>query len=122
MKDDEPQQEDVAGLFRKFGGDVAAYKEFAPAELPASAHPAVTPPMPSASVKTAPPAVAQAPDAAPAFVSPSNDPLAAAVASFSSEAAGPSALELLFARLDGRSAVAAPAAARGLMAHWRKPT
>ena len=37
MKDDGSQQEDVAGLFRKFGGDVAGYKEFAPAETPAAA-------------------------------------------------------------------------------------
>ena len=94
MKDDEPQQEDVAGLFRKFGGDVAAYKEFAPAEIPALARPAVA---------------------------PSTVPPAAAVASLPSKATTPSALELLFARLDGQPAVPAPVDTRGLMAHWRKP-
>ena len=35
MKDANAQQEDVTGLFRKFGGDAAAYKEFAPADIPA---------------------------------------------------------------------------------------
>jgi len=32
MSDDAHQQEDVAGLFRKFGGDASRYKEFAPIE------------------------------------------------------------------------------------------
>ncbi|WP_208512804.1 hypothetical protein [Variovorax paradoxus] len=32
MSNDDPSAEDVAGLFRKFGGDSHVYKEFAPPE------------------------------------------------------------------------------------------
>ena len=38
MSNDDPSAEDVAGLFRKFGGDSHVYKEFAPPE-PAEMNP-----------------------------------------------------------------------------------
>jgi hypothetical protein len=119
MKDDGSQQEDVTGLFRKFGGDAGAYKEFAPQEIPASATPVAAPPAkiarPLKAVSAILPATPEAPAAA--------DPLPTAAAPASTDAtAAPSALESLFARLEARPAVPAPVAARGLMAHWRKPT
>jgi hypothetical protein len=120
MKDDGAPQEDVTGLFRKFGGDAAAYKEFAPQEIPALVSPVAAPPAAVAPAKSATPrkavsaTVPARASEAPTLVPPSTDSLPTAAA--------PSALELLFARLDGRPAVPVPVAARGLMAHWRKPT
>ncbi|HET7157126.1 MAG TPA: BcsR/BcsP family cellulose biosynthesis protein, partial [Hyphomicrobiaceae bacterium] len=49
MKDANAQQEDVTGLFRKFGGDAGAYKEFAPAEIPAATRPVAPPVAPAPS-------------------------------------------------------------------------
>jgi hypothetical protein len=123
MKDDGSQQEDVTGLFRKFGGDAAAYKEFAPQQIPASANPVATPPVKRAGAQKVVQAAAPASvHEAPAFVPPPADALPTAAAVAPTEAAAPSALDLLFARLDGQPAVPAPVVARGLMAHWRKPT
>lgn len=77
MSDDERQQEDVAGLFRKFGGDASSYKEFAPiesAERTAGRWPLVNggtrpadeaAPVPAAPPATAPDAPALAPALAP---------------------------------------------------------
>lgn len=54
MKDVNAPQEDVIGLFRKFGGDAATYKEFAPADIPA-ATPAAAPVPPSIDTPAAEP-------------------------------------------------------------------
>lgn len=57
MKDANAPQEDVIGLFRKFGGDAATYKEFSPADIPTDTPPAVpvTPITPSIDTPVAEP-------------------------------------------------------------------
>ena len=117
MKDANAQQEDVTGLFRKFGGDAAAYKEFAPSAIPADTRPSLPaePPAPhrapptSPSIPVPPRVVAPAVETLPVEA---NEPLLAPPA--------PRELDRLFARLDACAPAPAPAA-RGLMAHWRKP-
>ncbi|MGJ7542845.1 BcsR/BcsP family cellulose biosynthesis protein [Variovorax sp. LT1R16] len=103
MSADNRQQEDVAGLFRKFGGDATRYKEFAPAESPRTqgAWPLVNGTRAAAETAT-PPAPVQA--LAPAAAAP---------------AAAPRALDALFARLAGATPPT-PAAGQGLMSHWRR--
>lgn len=112
MKRAQAQQEDVAGLFRKFGGDAAAYKEFAPLEMPAAPAPVATPP----STQRHP--VAPAPP--PPAVALAAEPRPLATDEAPASCAAPRALDRLFARLD--ACPPAPAsAARGLMTHWRTP-
>lgn len=149
MKDEGSQQEDVAGLFRKFGGDVAGYKEFAPAETPAAApvsggwalvnggrpaapEPAVAAPAaapvaeaplfaaPSATAPVAPTVAVAAP---PAAVAPQASPSMShspAAEHPSADAEAPRELDALFARLAGHPpSPASPG--QGLMARWRRP-
>ncbi|UVH60363.1 hypothetical protein NWF24_13420 [Variovorax paradoxus] len=129
MSADDSTPEDIAGLFRKFGGDANGYKEFAPPEdeteaprvwpllsgqkivhPPAAAAPAPAPPPRSEPVlHTPPPALAPvAPPIAPP-VTPAVDSTGAAL----------TPLEQLFARLAGSQP---PAAASGPMSRWRRPT
>lgn len=120
MKDPNAQREDVDGLFRKFGGDAAAYKEFAPAGIPAATRPA-TPPAarePSAAqhVSAPPPAV----PVSPSVAAPAAEPLPVAANEAPGAPSVPRELDRLFARLDACAPVPAPAP-RGLMAHWRRP-
>lgn len=122
MKDTNAQQEDVTGLFRKFGGDAGAYKEFAPAEIPAATQPVA---LAAAPVPAPPPTLdALAPSPAtprPPIVEPAVDALPVAAEEAPVAAATPRELDRLFARLDACAPIPAPAATRGLMAHWRKP-
>lgn len=114
MKRAKAQQEDVAGLFRKFGGDAAAYKEFAPLEMPAAPAPVAAP----SSTQQHP--VAPVPAPAPPAVALAAEPPPLATDEAPAAPAAPRALDRLFARLD--ACPPAPAsAARGLMAHWRTP-
>jgi hypothetical protein len=117
MKDANAPQEDVTGLFRKFGGDAAVYKEFAPADIPASTRPTVpaTVPSPALHVLATPPA-----PASPPVVQPAAERLPAAANEAPVVPSAPRELDRLFARLDACTPVPAPAAP-GLMAHWRKP-
>lgn len=117
MKDAKAQQEDVTGLFRKFGGDAAAYKEFAPAAIPAATPRPVAPAPPPARHLTAP--APAAPVTRPVATSAA-DPRPAAANEAPVEPPPPRELDRLFARLDACTPIAAPAAT-GLMAHWRKP-
>ncbi len=123
MKDANAQQEDVTGLFRKFGGDAGAYKEFAPAEIPAATRPAAPPvaPVPSPApalhvLAPTPAAPVQHPVAARAV-----EPLPFAANEVPPMPSATRELDRLFARLDACAPIPAPAAARGLMAHWRRP-
>ena len=122
MKDSNAQQEDVTGLFRKFGGDAGAYKEFAPAEIPAATQPVA---LAAAPVPAPPPTLGPlAPTPAtprPPIVEPAVDALPVAAHETPVAAATPRELDRLFARLDACAPIPAPAATRGLMAHWRKP-
>jgi hypothetical protein len=126
MKDANAQQEDVTGLFRKFGGDAKAYKEFAPAEIPAAAHPAAPSVAPAPAPAPAPASLhvmaptPAAPVRQPA-VTPAIEPLPVAANETPPVPAAPRELDQLFARLDACAPIPAPAAARGLMAHWRRP-
>ena len=120
MKDANAQQEDVTGLFRKFGGDAAAYKEFAPADIPATTRPAAPAPIPVPSpalhvLAPTPPA-----PASPPVVQPAAEQLTVAASEAPAMPSAPRELDRLFARLDACTPVPAPAAP-GLMAHWRKP-
>ena len=126
MKDTNAQQEDVTGLFRKFGGDAGAYKEFAPAEIPAATQTVALAAAPvSAPAPVPPPTLdALAPSPAtprPPIVEPAVDALPVAAHETPVATAKPRELDRLFARLDACAPIPAPAATRGLMAHWRKP-
>lgn len=86
MNDDDRQGEDVAGLFRKFGGDVKGYREFAPEPQMQEAAPSWRlvsgarqgAPAPAAPVPAAEPAPAPV---APVVVAPAPPPFTAAPAS-----------------------------------------
>lgn len=108
MKDAKAPQEDVTGLFRKFGGDAAAYKEFAPADIPAATRPIAPVPAPSPALH------ALAPTPATGVTSPVAAKEAPVVPS------APRELDRLFARLDACTPIPARMAP-GLTAHWRKP-
>ena len=122
MKDANAPQEDVTGLFRKFGGDAAAYKEFAPADIPATTRPAA--PAPVSAPAPAPALQALAPVAAtpvaPPVVTPAAEPLPVAANEAPVAPSAQRELDRLFARLDACTPIPAPAAP-GLMTHWRKP-
>ncbi|MGF6346408.1 BcsR/BcsP family cellulose biosynthesis protein [Variovorax sp. W2I14] len=132
MSRDDRSAEDVAGLFRKFGGDAHNYREFSAPEADAQAagnwpllsggpidRPPVAPPAPA----IAP--VAPVATAAPAVSIASFAPLIPAVAAATQSAPAPSAgaapseLQALFARL---AEPQRPAAALGPMSRWRRPT
>ena len=122
MKDTNAQQEDVTGLFRKFGGDAGAYKEFAPAEIPAATQPAAPAAAPAPAPASALDALAPSPATPrPPIVEPAVDALPVAAHETPVATAKPRELDRLFARLDACAPIPAPAATRGLMAHWRKP-
>ncbi|MGJ7484912.1 hypothetical protein ACSFA2_06610 [Variovorax sp. LT2P21] len=116
MKDANAQQEDVTGLFRKFGGDAAAYKEFAPTDIPGATHPAAPAPAPSLHALAPPPAA----PVTPPVVQPAAEPLPVAANEAPVVPSALRELDRLFARLDACTPVPAPVAP-GLMAHWRKP-
>ncbi|QOF76532.1 BcsR/BcsP family cellulose biosynthesis protein [Variovorax sp. 38R] len=117
MNRDDRSAEDVAGLFRKFGGDAHAYKEFEPPEAQAQA----ASPWPLLSggpidrTPMAAPARSPIPPVAPLF------PAAAAPQPVPTPAAGPAPNELqaLFARLAEPACTPAPP---GPMSRWRRPT
>jgi hypothetical protein len=152
MSQDEPTPEDIAGLFRKFGGDAHGYKEFAPPETEAEAPKVwplltgekivrpveaarVQPPAPAA-VPVAPAPVAAVPPAPriePVLRPPA--PVAAPVPApqppalaplFAQPAAAPVAAGSAatpLAQLFARlAAPQPPAAPPGPMSRWRRPT
>jgi hypothetical protein len=130
MTEDDREAEDVAGLFRKFGGDVKGYREFEPA--PAAGQPQAawtlipgsgTPTQASPQARV-PAAVSSQPAApAPAMSTPRpTEPAAPPIVAAPAPAAGtPRELDLLFARLAGQSPPT-PAGSHGLMSRWRKPS
>lgn len=117
MNRDDRSAEDVAGLFRKFGGDAHAYKEFEPAEAQAqAANP--WPLLSGAPIDRSPMATPARSPIAP--VEPLF-PAAATPRPVPAPAAGPAPNELqaLFARLAQPACTAAPP---GPMSRWRRPT
>ena len=146
MSQDEPTPEDIAGLFRKFGGDAHDYKEFAPpeaeeeaprawplltgAKIERPAAPAPAPFVVEPVLRPLPPIPAPAPLAAPApapsapllartpFAPPRAQPPVAQQPATGNETA-PTPLSQLFARL---AAPQPPAAPPGPMSRWRRPT
>lgn len=143
MSDQDREAEDVAGLFRKFGGDAKGYKEFEPVPEPGQpqaawplipgsrpgalapvAAPASAPVAAVAPAPTAPTAVAPTP-AIPAPIRPIPAPLPTAAAAMpatpASSTGSPRELDLLFARLSGQPQPA-PEGGHGLMSRWRKPS
>ncbi len=136
MSRDDRSAEDVAGLFRKFGGDAHNYREFSAPEADAQAagnwpllsggpidRPPVAPPAPAAVPAIAPvaPVATAAPVAPFAPVAPLIPAVTAAPQSAPAPSAGaaPSELQALFARL---AEPQRPAAAPGPMSRWRRPT
>ena len=138
MSQDEPTPEDIAGLFRKFGGDAHDYKEFAPPEAEEEAPrawplpPFAAAPQPRVEpvLRPLPPIPAPAPLAAPApapsapllartpFAPPRAQPPVAQQPATGNETA-PTPLSQLVARL---AAPQPPAAPPGPMSRWRRPT
>lgn len=125
MSADDSTPEDIAGLFRKFGGDANGYKEFAPPEDETEA-PRVWPLLSGQRIVHPPAAAAPAPRSEPVLYTPppALAPVAPPVAPLVTPAVdGTSAaltpLEQLFARLAGPQP---PAAASGPMSRWRRPT
>jgi len=125
MSRDDRSAEDVAGLFRKFGGDAHNYKEFGAPEDEAQA---VNnwPLLSGGPIDRTPAVAAPAPSAAPVFpaaVAPAPPPSPAAApfapAPVPAPGRAPSELQALFARL-AEPQRAAPAA--GPMSRWRRPT
>lgn len=121
MKDANAQQEDVTGLFRKFGGDAAAYKEFAPSAIPADTRPSAPaePPAPPTALHRVTPTSPSIP-VPPHVVAPAVEALQVAANEVPATPPAPRELDRLFARLDACAPAPAPVAP-GLMAHWRKP-
>ncbi|MDM0123170.1 hypothetical protein [Variovorax arabinosiphilus] len=118
MKDAKAPQEDVTGLFRKFGGDAAAYKEFAPADIPAATRPIAPVPAPLPALHALAPAPAAG--VTPPPVAPAAEPLPVAAKEAPVVPSAPRELDRLFARLDACTPIPARVAP-GLTAHWRKP-
>ena len=129
MSDEQRQEEDVAGLFRRFGGDARSYKEFAPiegAERAAGSWPLVNGGTRPADAPEPSPVPAPTPAPAPAPVPASLTTPAAALFTSTPAAApshdpAPRELDALFARLAGATD---PAVGNGpgLLSRWRKPT
>ncbi|CAN5260399.1 hypothetical protein BH10PSE18_BH10PSE18_05010 [soil metagenome] len=101
MSDDERRGEDVAGLFRKFGGDAKGYREFA-------TEPQMNEPTPSWRLVSGARQGAAAPQPAPAAApsAPAAPALAPVVAATAAVAAA--SVKSLFARPAAGVAVAAP--------------
>lgn len=142
MNRDDTSAEDVSGLFRKFGGDSQAYKEFAPPEPTGADGRAAWPLLSGGRIERAPEPAAPAPRvapqpqppqpvAAPATAVPPPPP-APAFASVPAPSATPpmqamppaeprtrTELEALFARL---ASPQPPQPAPGPMSRWRRPT
>ena len=140
MSQADPQPEDVASLFKKFGGDAHAYREFAQPEptTPAGASWALlsggagaaqasAAPAPPASgsdlAATAPSRPAPPPSAVsalwPAPASAPALPLRAEAAT-APGVAGPRSLDVLFARWAGTPPPPSPpASGHGLLSRWR---
>ena len=129
------QPEDIAGLFRKFGGDPMAYKEFAPRDEPGAstgAWPLVTPAQNAVTARPAPAVASTAPAARPPeavsalFAAPTPVRVPAAnpaplhAVAPGEASAEPRELDALFARLLGTPQSAAPTG-HGLLARWRSP-
>jgi len=133
MSHDDRESEDVAGLFRKFGGNAKGYKEFEPAPeagqgqaawalIPGSTGAAAAPAAPVAA--PAAPAAVPAPvaaAAAPRPLPPTPAPPPAPSTVAASPSGAPRDLDLLFARLAGRPQPPSEGA-HGLMSRWRKPS
>lgn len=119
MKSANAQLEDVTGLFRKFGGDAAAYKDFASAKVPAATRRAAPASAPSPALHVTAPTAAV--PVTPPVVTPAAEQLPVAANEAPVVPSAPRELDRLFARLDACTPVPAPAAP-GLMAHWRKPS
>ena len=98
----ESQREDVASLFRKFGGDASEYREFAPVAGPAATTPVPAPVAPVAASTPIP------------AVEPTG------VAPLAASSAAPRELDVIFHRLASMPLAGAPAS--GLMAVWRRST
>ncbi|MDN8615823.1 hypothetical protein [Variovorax ginsengisoli] len=130
MSKDDREAEDVAGLFRKFGGDAKGYKEFEPAPEVGQPQGAWTlipgSPAAQAAAIAAPALPAAAPEPAAAAAAPAPAPVSTPWAPAPSAVAAsptgtPRELDLLFARLAGQSQPA-PEGGHGLMSRWRKPS
>lgn len=126
MSNDDREAEDVAGLFRKFGGDAKGYKEFEPAPEVGQPQGAWTlipgsPAAPAAAIAT-PVSPTVVPEPATSAPAPVPTPLAPAPSAVAAPPAGtPRELDLLFARLAGQPQPA-PEGGHGLMSRWRKPS
>lgn len=103
-------QEDVAGLFARFGGDARSYREFESKTVPP---PRVVSPVAVAAVSV--PVPAPAPELAPPVQASPTAPEAP------DGDTAPRELDVLFSRLAG---IPLPGAdtAHPLMARWRRPT
>ncbi|MDP9900450.1 hypothetical protein [Variovorax ginsengisoli] len=147
MKEDDEQGEDIAGLFKKFGGDAKGYREFdhtpadqeSPWRLLPGGHSAETPviapaPPPLAPPPAAPPALvvprAAAPAPVPASVFATAMPPMAAPVAVPEPASVPATpvtapatrpLDVLFARLAAETAAPAEAG-HTLLSRWRRPS
>ena len=114
MSRDDREAEDVAGLFRKFGGDAKSYKEFESVPELGQPRPAWTlipgsPGAPPAAVPAPGAADPELPTAAPAPMPPAPAPGA------------PRQLDLPVARLAGQPPPG-PEGGHGFMSRWRKRT
>lgn len=134
MSNDDREAEDVAGLFRKFGGNSKGYREFEPAPevgraqaawtlIPGSTGAAAPQAAPAAPVAAAAAPLAAIPE--PVAAAPAPRPLPpppAPTAVTASPSGAPRDLDLLFARLAGRPQPSSSESAHGLMSRWRKPS
>ena len=127
MSTEGEQPEDIAGLFRKFGGDPMAYKEFAPRDEPGASAgtwpliaPATTPHRaPGEAVPLAPVSALFAAPAPVRAVAPKPAQLQAVTPTDAS--VEPRELDALFARLLGTPQPAVPTG-HGLLSRWRSPS
>ena len=119
MSRDDRSAEDVAGLFRKFGGDSHVYKEFSPPEEAQEA--TAWPLLSGAPVERAPAAAPPVAAPQPVFSArpPEIAPATPAPAVYAPAATRPNELQALFARLAESQDRAAPS---GPMSRWRRPT
>lgn len=113
--DASPPQEDVAGLFARFGGDARSYREFESKNVPP---PRAVPSVAVAAVSVPVPAPAPAPAPVLEIASPVQAPPAAPEAPDVGTA--PRELDVLFSRLAG-TPLPGTDTAHPLMARWRRP-
>ena len=109
-----PPQEDVAGLFARFGGDARSYREFESKSVPP---PRAVPPVAIAAVAPAP-----APAPTPVPVLEMARPVQAPPVAPEAPEVGtaPRELDVLFSRLAG-TPLPGTDTAHPLMARWRRP-